>query len=61
MQDTLWHSKPLLRTELDSSALEIDYELSFHDIKEFILIVMLMPMELTLQDAKPDNTIIDLA
>ena len=61
MQHALRHGEALLRTQLDGSTLEIDDELSFNHVKELVLIVMLVPMEITVQHAKPDNAIIDLA
>ncbi len=58
MQHTFWDSKPQPRCELDRSALQLNHKTALHHIEELIFVVVLMPVELSLHDAEPHDTVI---
>ena len=61
MDDSLWYYKALLVMQLNASILEVYDEATFEDKKELVIVVMLVPMVLTLQDAEANNRVVDLA
>ena len=61
MDDSPRYDKTLLPVQLNTPVLEIDNEATVEDKEELIIVVVLMPMILTLQDAKPNDRVVDLA
>jgi hypothetical protein len=55
MLDTLRHHKSLSGIKLNGSAFQVDDESAFNDVKEFVFIVVLVPVILTLHNAEPDD------
>jgi len=58
---SLWHCETLLWGQFHRSILQIDEQPTFNDVEEFILVVMLVPVKLAFDDAKPHYTVIYLA
>ena len=61
MDDPPRHDKTLLRVKFNAPILEVDNEAAVEDKEELVIVVVLMPMILTLQDAKPNDRVVDLA
>jgi hypothetical protein len=61
MHHTLRDNKAFPRCEANRSGVEVNQKLLFHDIKELVIFVVLMPMVLTLDDAKPYYRFVHLA
>src|SRR5690242_6110439 len=61
MQHTFWDAKPLSRCELDRSALQLDHKTALNHIEELVFVVVLVPVELSLHDAEPHDTVIHSA
>lgn len=61
MHDTFRNQKALAGCELHFATLEINEQVTLHDIEEFIFIVVLVPVELTLDNAQSNNRIVYLA
>ena len=61
MNDSSRDDKALLLDKLDAPILEIDDETTFDDKEELVVIVMLVPVVLALQDAETDDRIVHLA
>ena len=60
MTHSLRHRKSLLGSELDGAAFQIDDELTLNDIKEFVFVVVLVPVKFALKYAKANDTVIHL-
>jgi len=58
MHHTLGDRKSLSRGELDCLIFQINDEAPFHHIKEFIFPIVLVPVELSLHNAKPHDAVI---
>ena len=58
MHHALGDRESLSRTERDGLPLEVDLEAAVNDIEELVLIVVLVPVELPLQDTEPYNAVI---
>lgn len=54
------HCETLFRQQRDGTILKINDESPIHHIKEFVFMVMMMPVELALHYPDAHNTIIDL-
>jgi hypothetical protein len=61
MHHALWDGKALSRAELDCPAIQINLEAPFDHVEEFVLLVVLVPVKLALQDAEPHDAVIDPA
>src|SRR5271166_1628311 len=61
VDDSLGHHEALARRQLDGAALQVDQEPSLQDVEELILIVVLVPVVLALNDAEPDHRVVDPA
>jgi hypothetical protein len=48
MQDTLGNNGSLSRTKFDRSAFEVDQQLPLDYVEEFVVVIMLVPVVLTL-------------
>jgi len=59
MDHTFGDGDTLLRLEFDGATFEIHQEEAFDDVEELVLIVVLVPVELAMQDAKPDDAVVD--
>jgi hypothetical protein len=55
------HDKALPRRKIDCAILQIDQETSLEDEKEFIDLLVLVPVILALHDRHPDDRIVHLA
>src|SRR5687768_16843396 len=55
----LGHHIALARLEVDRLAFQVDDEVTLEDKKELVIVVMLVPVILTLQDTKPDHGLVD--
>ena len=61
MHDSLRYDKTLLPAKLDASILEVYEEATVEDKEELVVVVVLVPVILTLQDAQPNHRVVDLA
>jgi hypothetical protein len=61
MQNAFWHHKTVPRPQFNGPVFEIDQEPAFDDIKEFVIVVVFVPVVFTLDHADPDNRSVDLA
>src|SRR5436190_16214930 len=61
MTHTFGNNKALVRSKIDNAILEIDQEMSVQNEKEFINVLVLMPVVLTLHYCHPDDGVVDLA
>ena len=61
MNDSPRYDKTLLPVKLNAPVLEVDNEATVENKEELVIVVVLMPMILTLQDAKPNDRIVDPA
>lgn len=61
MQYAFGNNESLSGFKLYGPAFEVDQELAFDHIKEFIVVVMFVPMIFSLDHADPDNRSVDLA
>ena len=61
MDDPLGHHEALARRQFHGAALQVDEESPLHHIKELVLVVMLVPVILALQDAEPDDGVVHAA
>ena len=52
MNDALRDNEPLSRVELNSAAFKIDNQPAFDNVKEFVVVIVLVPMVFTFNDAK---------
>lgn len=58
MQDSFGNRKTLVRIQVNRPALKVDQQLPVKHEKEFIVVVMLMPMILSPNDANPHYTVV---
>src|SRR3712207_2602881 len=60
MHDSPRYGETLLRGELDRPVLflEVDQEAAVHDVEELVLLVVMVPVELVLHDAEPDDAVV---
>ena len=61
MANTFRNNKTLPRAEIDNTVFEIDQKPSVQNEKEFINVLVLMPVVLTLHYCHPDDGVVDLA
>ncbi len=61
MHDPVRNRKPLSGCELDRPAFQVNYEAPLDHVKELILLVVLMPVELALHDAEPHDAVVHSA
>jgi hypothetical protein len=61
MDDSLWYDKSLLPVELNAPILEVHDKAAVEDKEELVIVVVLVPVILTLQDAQPNDRVVDLA
>ena len=62
MQDASWNGEALVRQEFDGSPfLKVNQQAAIDDVKELVLTIMLVPMELAFDDTEPYDAVIDLA
>ena len=59
MDDTFWHHKTLLRHQFYNFVFKIYKELALENEKEFVIIVMLVPMVLALHDSESNHRIVN--
>ena len=59
MDDTFWHHKTLLRHQFYNFVFKIYKELALENEKEFVIIIMLVPMVLALHDSKSNHRIVN--
>ena len=59
MDDTFGHHKTLLRRQFYAFVFKIYEELSFENEKEFVIIVMLVPMVLALHNAESNHRVVN--
>jgi len=52
MNPSLRDNEPLSRVELNSAVFKIDNQPAFNNVKEFVVIIVLVPMIFTFNDAK---------
>ena len=52
MNHALRDNEPLSRVELNSAAFKIDNQPAFDNVKEFVVVIVLVPMVFTFNDAK---------
>src|SRR5687767_10567542 len=52
--------EPLTGQELDDTAFffEVDQQTPVHDVEELVLLVVVVPVELSLHDAEPDDAVV---
>jgi hypothetical protein len=60
VDDALGDDEPLPRPQLDHPAFQIDQQQPVHAVKEFVFVVVLVPVVLALNDAEADDRIVDL-
>jgi len=60
MNHAFRYRESLLGIEFDSATFQIDCELSLDDVEELVFVIVLVPMEFTLQDAQTDHAVVDL-
>ena len=58
VQDALWDGEALSWVKFNCTVLQVNDEVSIHNVEEFILFIMLVPMELSLYNAEPYQRII---
>jgi len=61
MDDSLRYDKALLLVKLNASILEVYDKATVEDKEELIIVVVLVPVILALQDAQPNDRVVDLA
>src|SRR4051794_28952365 len=61
MPHSLWDDKSLSRRKLDRAVFKVNQQLTINNIKEFVLLLVVVPMILTLYNPEPDDRIIHLA
>ncbi len=61
MHYTFRDCKSLPRCKLDRPVFQINDETPLHHIEELVFLIVLVPVELSLHDAEPDDAIIHLA
>jgi hypothetical protein len=61
MAHALGNNKALPRAEIDNTIFKVDEEISIENEKEFINVLVLMPVVLTLHYCHPDDGVVDLA
>src|SRR5207244_12159181 len=61
MSNPFWNNKTLTRCELDCFIFEVDQEFSVEHKKEFVDVVMLVPVIFAFQHSEPNNRIVHLA
>jgi len=61
MQNAFWDDESLSWSEANGAILQINGQLAFDYIKQFIVVIVFVPMVLTLDHTDPDNRRIDLA
>ena len=59
MDDTFWHHKTLLRHQFYNFVFKIYKELALENEKEFVIIVMLVPMVLALHESESNHRIVN--
>ena len=58
MQDALGDDEALLWQKLDGAALEVDQKLAVDHVKEFVLGIVLVPVEFALHDGEAHDRIV---
>jgi len=61
MTHALGNNKALPRAEIDNTIFKVNEEISIENEKEFIDVLVLMPVVLTLHYCHPDDAVVDLA
>jgi hypothetical protein len=61
MAHAFGNNKALPRAEIDNTIFKVDEEISIENEKEFINVLVLMPVVLTLHYCHPDDGVVDLA
>src|SRR5262249_32888362 len=61
VHDAPWHDEALERLELDRAVLEVDEEAALEHEEELVVLVVLVPVVLTLEDAEADDRVVHLA
>ena len=61
MTHTFWNNKAVPRSKIDNAILEIDHEMSVQNEKEFINVLVLVPMIFALHHRQPDDRVVHLA
>jgi hypothetical protein len=61
MDDALRYDKPLLPVKLNASILEVYDKATVEDKEELIIVIVPVPVILALQDAQPNDRVVDLA
>ena len=61
MQHAFGNDKSLSGHEVDRSTFQINQQPTFDNIEKFVVIIVLVPMILALDDANADNRSVDLA
>jgi hypothetical protein len=57
---SLWNDKSLSRREFNRVVFKVDQQLSLYDIKEFVIVVVLVPVILSLHNTETNHRIIYL-
>ena len=61
MHDPLRHDEGLAGRELHGLSFQVDEQATIHDVKEFVLCVVLVPVILSANHAQPHDGIVHLA
>jgi len=61
VRDAFGNDKTLPLAQLDCPSFQVDEQFSFQDEKEFVQIVVLVPVVLPFDDPEPHDRIVDLA
>jgi hypothetical protein len=61
VNDPLRHDESLSLSKVDRPALQVDDEATLEDKEELIVVVVLVPVILTLQDAKSNDRVVHFA
>jgi len=60
MEGSFGNYESLARREIDGAAFEVDQEMSFDDVEELVVGVVLVPVILSLDDSEADHGIVHL-
>jgi hypothetical protein len=61
MNHSTRHREPLLGHQFDGAVFEVDQEAAVHDVEEFVLVIVFVPVKFALHDAEADDAVIHLA
>ena len=61
MQYAFWDDESLSGAEPNGASFQVDSQLAFDYIKEFIIVVVLVPMVLALHHSEPNHRVIHAA